>query len=208
MSEPTSNRERFRNAYRADTPPPWDVDAAQPAFVQVADLVKGKVIDAGCGTGENALFFASRGCEVTGIDFLERPIKKAISKAEERGLTATFQQEDALNLENWTETFDVAIDCGLFHSLGEAERKKYLSGLWHVLKPNGLFVMLCFSDAEPEGNGPQRISESMLHAAFWYYWQIQAIDPTRFLVREELPAGYFSEGGPHAWRVVVRRRTL
>ena len=29
------------------------------------------ILDAGCGTGENALFFAGRGCRVTGIDFLD-----------------------------------------------------------------------------------------------------------------------------------------
>ena len=51
--------------------PPWDIGRPQKPFIDVADQITGSVLDAGCGTGENALFFASRGNKVTGIDFLE-----------------------------------------------------------------------------------------------------------------------------------------
>jgi 2-polyprenyl-3-methyl-5-hydroxy-6-metoxy-1,4-benzoquinol methylase len=36
----------------------------------VADQIAGSILDSGCGTGENAFFFASRGHKVIGIDFL------------------------------------------------------------------------------------------------------------------------------------------
>ena len=62
----------------------------------VASYGPTSVLDAGCGTGENALSFASRGHKVTGIDFLEEPIIRARRKASERGLTATFLVMDAL----------------------------------------------------------------------------------------------------------------
>src|SRR3954466_3407382 len=51
-----------------------------------ADRVTGAVLDAGCGTGEKALFFAGRGHPVLGIDFLEGPILEARRKAGERNL--------------------------------------------------------------------------------------------------------------------------
>ena len=54
----------------------------------MADRITGSVLDAGCGTGENALFFAGRGHTVTGIDFLDEPIPGARRKATERGLHA------------------------------------------------------------------------------------------------------------------------
>src|SRR5262245_27576976 len=79
---------------------PWDIGRPQKPFLDVADRITGSVLDAGCGTGENALFFASRGHKVTGIDFLEEPIIRAKRKAYERGLTATFLVMDALALKD------------------------------------------------------------------------------------------------------------
>jgi 2-polyprenyl-3-methyl-5-hydroxy-6-metoxy-1,4-benzoquinol methylase len=55
---------------------PWDIARPQRAFVEAADRVTGAVLDAGCGTGENALVFAERGHPVVGIDFLEGPIQE------------------------------------------------------------------------------------------------------------------------------------
>jgi SAM-dependent methyltransferase len=56
---------------------PWDIGKPQKAFIDVADQITGSILDAGCGTGDSALFFASRGHKVTGIDFLEEPILRA-----------------------------------------------------------------------------------------------------------------------------------
>jgi SAM-dependent methyltransferase len=57
-------------SYTADTPAPWDIGRPQPTFVRLADegRLTGRLLDAGCGTGENALLAASRGADVTGID--------------------------------------------------------------------------------------------------------------------------------------------
>lgn len=52
------NRETFESIYAKK--PPWDIGKPQQAFVEVADRVTGAILDAGCGTGENALFFAER----------------------------------------------------------------------------------------------------------------------------------------------------
>src|SRR5438067_7550901 len=98
------DRTTFESAYAGQAP--WDIGRPQPAFVAVADRVTGSVLDAGCGTGDNALFFAGRGCTVTGIDFLAEPIRRAQRKAAERRLLATFLVKDALTLKDWGERFD------------------------------------------------------------------------------------------------------
>ena len=87
MSEVPS-RETFESMYAGKAP--WDIGGPQPAFVEAADRVTGAVLDAGCGTGENALYFAGRGHPVLGIDFLEGPIELARRKAAERGLGRGF----------------------------------------------------------------------------------------------------------------------
>jgi hypothetical protein len=53
------NRETFESMHAGK--PPWDIDKPQSAFVEAAERVTGAVLDAGCGTGENVLFFAGRG---------------------------------------------------------------------------------------------------------------------------------------------------
>ena len=74
-------RERFASAYEGK--PPWDLGRPQKPFVESADQITGLVLDAGCGTGDNALFFAERGQPVLGIDFVERPLEEARRKAQE-----------------------------------------------------------------------------------------------------------------------------
>ena len=81
---PVPDRSSFESAYAGLAP--WDIGRPQQAFLAVADRITGSVLDAGCGTGDNALSFASRGHTVTGIDFLVEPITRARRKATERGL--------------------------------------------------------------------------------------------------------------------------
>lgn len=95
------DRTAFETMYAGQAP--WDIGKPQKSFIDVADQITGSVLDAGCGTGENALFFAGRGHQVTGIDFLEEPIQRAIRKAAERELSATFLVKDALTLKDWTD---------------------------------------------------------------------------------------------------------
>src|ERR1700756_2513331 len=100
---------------------PWDTGRPREAFLDVADWITGSVLDAGCGTGDNALYFASRGHKVTGIDFLEEPIHRAKRKAAERGLPASFFVMDALALKDLPEVFDSGIDSGLFHVFSDED---------------------------------------------------------------------------------------
>jgi cyclopropane fatty-acyl-phospholipid synthase-like methyltransferase len=205
MAEPRSvklAREHFETAYTGK--PPWDIGKPQPVFEAAADKVSGSVLDTGCGTGENALFFAGRGHVVTGIDFLEGPIAEAKAKAVERGLSATFLVQDALKLDEWTEKFDSVIDSGLFHVFADAERVRYVHGLETVLNPGGHLLLACFSDQVPGDTGPRRVKEEELREAFTEGWEIESIERTRFEVRPEARALFMGEG-PKAWLMVARR---
>ena len=200
------DRSTFESAYTGQAP--WDIGRPQKAFLDVADRITGSVLDAGCGTGENALFFAGRGQKVTGIDFLAEPITRAKKKAAERGVTATFLVMDALALKDLPEVFDSVIDSGLFHVFNNEDRRRYVEGLATVLKPGGRLFLPCFSDEEPGMQGPRRVSKKELHAAFAEGWSIESIERSRYEVRPDLKDISFSEGGPKAWFVVVRRLRL
>ena len=196
-------REMFESMYASKAP--WDIDGPQPAFVEVADRVTGEVLDAGCGTGENALFFAGRGYPVLGVDYLEYPILEAGRKAKERGLQTEFTRMDALTLAELGRQFDSVIDSGLFHVFSDEDRVRYVAGLAHVVKPGGRVFLLCFSDEEPGTQGPRRVSERELREAFADGWAVEEVRAARFEVVPDLKDISFSEGGPKAWFSVIRR---
>jgi 2-polyprenyl-3-methyl-5-hydroxy-6-metoxy-1,4-benzoquinol methylase len=197
------DRSTFEALYAGQAP--WDIGRPQKSFLGVADRINGTVLDAGCGTGDTALFLAGRGCQVTGIDFLEEPIRRAKHKAAERGVPVTFLVKDALTLKDWGERFDSVIDSGLFHVFGDEDRHRYVEGLATVLKPGGRLFLLCFSDEEPGTQGPRRVSKKELYAAFGQGWGIESVEPVRVEVRPDLKEFPFSQGGPKALFMVVRR---
>ena len=115
----------------------------------------------GVRTGENALFLAGRGHEVWGVDSASKAIEIARRKAKERGLTATFLVKDTLNLHEIGRTFDTVIDSGLFHTLSDPDRLRFVWNVAKVLKPGGTYFMLAFSewkraDTVPGGSQKRR----------------------------------------------------
>ncbi len=197
--------EIFEKAYEGQAP--WDIGGPQPEIVRLAEegAIQGAVLDVGCGTGENALYLAERGFDVRGIDFIPKAIELARAKAVERGLGVHFQVGDALQLEVLGRTFDTVIDCGLFHTFSDEERPVFVTGLARVVRPGGMAYLLCFSDQEPPGQGPRRVSQEEIRSAFRPWWDIVSITETRFQAIEDPQAPRFSPGGPRAYLVTLRR---
>src|SRR5262249_45199227 len=110
-------------SYR-DGPAPWDIGRSQPAVVRLASAGRfsGGVLDAGCGTGENALHLASLGLSVLGVDVAETALAIAREKARARGIKVEFAAVDAFKLERLGRIFQTVLDCGLFHTFDADER--------------------------------------------------------------------------------------
>ena len=198
------DRAAFETLYAG--PAPWDIGKPQGPFTAIANWAAGPILDAGCGTGEHALFFAARGHRVTGIDFVEEALRRARAKAAERGLAVEFLVKDATALAGWGERFATAIDCGLFHVFSDADRRRYASGLARVVEPGGRLFLMCFSDEEPGTEGPRRVSQNELYDAFADGWEVESVQPMRVEVNPAFTAMSFSEGGPKAWFAVIRRK--
>jgi cyclopropane fatty-acyl-phospholipid synthase-like methyltransferase len=113
---------------------------------------------------------------------------------------------DALELEHCHLQFDNVIDCGLFHVFGDEQRPRYVASLASVLRADGHVVLMCFSDEEPGTDGPRRVSQAELRAAFADGWSFRSIEPVRFRVSPDVADANFSPGGPKAWFAVIQRR--
>ena len=160
--------------------------------------ISGPVLDIGCGSGDNALFFAQAGFEAWGIDSSPLAIQKAQQKGAQRGLTVHFQVLNALELATLNRTFDTATDSGLFHTLSDADRPLFVKSLHAVLSHNGTYFMLCFSDKEPAGYGPRRITEQEIRETFSKGWTVNYIRPATFESNNRAK-------GPRAWLSSISR---
>jgi len=189
----------WESTYRGD-PPPWDIGRPQPAVVRIADTggFRSSVLDAGCGTGENALFLAGRGLDVIGLDGATLAIDLAAEKARARGVTADFVTGDALSLASLGRSFASVLDCGLFHTFDDADRHTYVAALGSAVDPGGLVHILCFSDQEPWEGGPRRVTQAELRSSFADGWLVVEIEPIRFATR-------FHDDGARAWHATIER---
>ena len=181
--------------------PPWDIGHPQRTFMQLeeASEIAGEVLDVGCGTGENALYLAARGHEVWGVDFTPRAIEKARDKAAQRHLDVTFLVRDALQLDALGRKFDTIIDSGLFHTLSDEERPRFVSSIASVLRRGGTYFMLCFSELEPGSYGPRRVTQAEIRETFARGWRVRYIRAARMESRRQLE-------GIHAWLSSIEKQ--
>jgi cyclopropane fatty-acyl-phospholipid synthase-like methyltransferase len=189
----------FDAAYQGT--PPWDIGHPQKVFVELIQRgeITGSVLDIGCGTGEHALFFAKEGHEVWGIDSAPLAVQKAKEKAAARGLDVHFLVMDALNLSKLNRKFDTATDSGLFHTLSDEDRPVFVDNLAAILSSSGKYFMLCFSELEPGGYGPRRITQREIQDSFRDGWSINYIRPAVFESRTRAE-------GPRAWLSSISKK--
>jgi cyclopropane fatty-acyl-phospholipid synthase-like methyltransferase len=199
MSTPSSG---WDESYTGSTPAPWDIGRPQPAFVRLADegLLRGRLLDSGCGTGENTLMAAARGAEAVGVDVAAPAIERARAKAAERGVAARFEVADALDLARLGLTFDTIIDSGVFHVFDDDDRARYVASLASVLEPGGTCYLMCFSDRQPGDWGPRRVRRDELIDAFSDGWTIDSITAGTFDVNPVMGTDTVQ-----AWLAVIQR---
>jgi SAM-dependent methyltransferase len=180
--------------------PPWEIGRPQPAFAELAASgeIRGRVLDVGCGSGESTLLASGLGLPALGVDTAPAAIEIARRKAAERGLPARFAVHDALDLGSLAEDFDTVIDSAVFHVFDDPERGRYVASLRQVLTAGGRYFMLVFSDQQPPGFGPRRVSRSEIEAAFADGWRIDSLNRVTMDVT-------IDPNGVRAWLAAITR---
>ena len=192
----------------AMTPPPWDTKAPKESVVswQTAGLVRGAVLDIGCGLGDNAIYLARQGHSVTGLDISPTALITAERRAADAGVDVTFAVADATKLEGYTDAFDAVIDSGMFHCLDDDGKRSYAAAVHRATRPGATLLISCFSDANPSGDDWHRpaVSEQTLRDVLGSAgWDIESVEPAT--VRRERDGAQVEMA---FWYVRAQRRPL
>jgi ubiquinone/menaquinone biosynthesis C-methylase UbiE len=139
----------FKTLYRLRFAP-WD---GHPLPKSLRDLVEepgappaGTALDLGCGTGDNAIYLARNGWQVTGVDYVAKPLDTARAKAAAANVAVTFAQADATRLgsEGVGAGFDLIVDNGCLHGMSAEDRDAYVREVTAVAAPGARLLLIEF----------------------------------------------------------------
>ena len=105
-----------------------------------------RLLDFGCGTGEQSVRCAIAGAEVTGIDISPVSIHKAEEAANSAGVDIDFRVMDAEFTTFDDSTFDLVLISGVLHHV---DLNKAYPEIARILKPDGIAIA-----AEALGHNP------------------------------------------------------
>ena len=138
-------------------------------LIESGEVKPCKVIDFGCGAGNYAIYLAGKGFYTTGVDYSPTAIKMANENARIKGVSCHFLVADVLgDLNVVTETFDFAYDWEMLHHIFPENRGKYVENVYRILRPNGKYLSVCFSEKDPQFGGSGKYRETRLGTTLYF----------------------------------------
>jgi SAM-dependent methyltransferase len=177
---------------------PWD---GHPLAQSLRDLIEGngspplpagKALELGCGTGDNAIYLAEHGWQVTAVDFVAQAIELARAKANAHNATVRFEQADVtrLSAEGLGNDFALITDNGCIHAMSDADRDSYVREVSAVAAPGARLLIIAL---EPGGRrGVRGVSPAEIERRFAVGWTLLTTGHEDALDRaEQNPGRYY-----------------
>jgi methyl halide transferase len=194
--------DRFRERYKSgDTP--WDI--GKPDF-NLLEVITGKPIpsckalDMGCGTGDNTIWLAQNGFQVTGTDASNIALEKAREKASKANVKCDFILADFLKSKIEGAPFGFVFDRGCFHAFSSGkDRNTFAKNVAAHLEEGGLWLTLVGNaDEDRQGPGPPQRTAGDIVLAVEPYFEIILLMSSHFESNHP--------NAPRAWRCLMQKR--
>ena len=118
----------------------WSAKPNRFLAAEVSDLEPGRALDLACGEGQNAIWLATRGWIVTGVDYSDVAIEKARARAAREDVAVDFRCADLVGYEPEAAAFDLVLV--LYLHISARERRGVLERAAAALAPGGTFVLV------------------------------------------------------------------
>jgi SAM-dependent methyltransferase len=158
---------------------PWDTGTIPPELAAVVEgdraLAPARALDIGCGTGTQAVYMAQHGWDVTGVELLDRPLRRARDRAAAGGVEVKFVEADATKLSDagLAPGFMLLLDRGCYHGLSSEQRAAYAAGVAALTAPGATFLLMAFArNRVPVG--PAGVDTAQIIEDFDRDWEVGA----------------------------------
>ena len=173
----------YRRGYKKVPWANFRIDSELASIIKSLKLpTSAKVLDLGCGIGNNSRLLSRYGFKIFGIDIS----RKAISLAQIMAKAATFVTGDVTRkLPYDDKCFDLVIDIGLFHCIPRNKRIFLRNEIFRVLKPGGYYYMN--QHLLPPGSSLQKPKHKKGRFIIWFFnfSLIRKIFAKKFLIVEK-----------------------
>jgi SAM-dependent methyltransferase len=192
----------YELAYRIGFHPWEDAEAHAPFTEKVSALLDeeeggreppyGAALDLGTGSGIWAIQLAKRGWQVTGVDLVEKALRRAEDRVKEAGVAVRLVPGDVTQLSPASvgSGFRLLLDTGTFHGLKDHQREAMGLAVDSVAGPDATLLMLAW----PRRRRPliRGVDQSEIEQAFpgWTVTNVgasnfQAPKPIELLLRPD-----------------------
>lgn len=152
---------------------PWFVE--QPPELLISLIEKYRIepcksLDMGCGMGDVAMVLAKKHFDVTGIDFSPTAIQIARQKAQETNIkNVQFEAKHVTEpISDLPADFGFIYDWKLLHHIFPVHRKKYIQNVYNLLKNNGLYISVCFSENNEQFGGKGKYRTTSIDTTLYF----------------------------------------
>lgn len=179
----------WRLAYRIGFHPWEDLVEHPPYAGKLTELFEreedgrpppyGRALDVGCGSAVWGVELARRGWEVTGIDIVDKALRRGEERAEAEGVELRLVRADvtALREADVGSGYTLVLDTGTFHDLTGPQREAMGREVSAVAAPEATVLLDCFAPRR-RGPLPRGASREEIEAAFprWRVTDVEVAD--------------------------------
>ncbi|MCX5805798.1 MAG: class I SAM-dependent methyltransferase [Proteobacteria bacterium] len=194
--------ERYRERYKSgDTP--WDLGQPDFNLIEVVNekpILSCKVLDIGCGTGDNSVWLAQNRFQVISTDTSDIALEKAREKASKANVECNFMLVDFLENKIEGAPFGFVFDRGCFHLFSsENDRRRFAQNVAAHLEETGLWLTIVGNaDEVRQSPGPPQRTAGDIVMAVEPYFEVLSLTSSRFGSNRPNP--------PRAWRCLMQKR--
>lgn len=161
---------------------PWDKvlpDELAEIITGPKALPAGRALDMGSGNGTKAIFMATHGWRVTGVEAIPRAVTESRNRASKVGVNIDFREGDVTRLEalGLDPGYSLIFDFGCYHGLAGAQRDAYARGVNGLAADGATLLLMGFTKAVPPVSAP--VTEMDLRDRFEPDWSLAWSHPDK-----------------------------